>query len=451
MKNFQLLLPAILLGFSLQTHAASLSQSAQQAKVAEAQHDATRTETVSAQLAKLAAQKSALQKEQSLLQKNIDSLSKTFSENESKLAAAEEKLRLETGALGEVFGVIRQHAKEFQTQLQVSSSQAEDSTALGLVDEVVDARKLPSLTQLRGYWQAMIGEIESNQRISSLEAQVVSANGSQALAPVARLGDYGLVGEQGYLEWRNKAGAAFAYPLQPENSPNLEQVIAFTDGGTHNIVIDPSHGTLLSQLADEPTLVDRIKAGGVIGNIIIALLVIGLLIALIRGAILFAVKQKVNRQLKHPQNIGNNPLGRVLNVYATDPHRSVEALELRLIEAVMDEHTKLERGLSMLKLLAAIAPMLGLLGTVTGMIETFQVITQYGNGDPKVMAGGISMALVTTVLGLIAAMPLLLAHNVLSSMAENISAIIEKQGVGLVAEQAEIAQSKTTNLELSDA
>ncbi|NMT04022.1 MotA/TolQ/ExbB proton channel family protein, partial [Vibrio parahaemolyticus] len=105
--------------------------------------------------------------------------------------------------------------------------------------------------------------------------------------------------------------------------------------------------------------------------------------------------------------------------------------------AVVDEQTHLEKGLSMLKLLAALAPMLGLLGTVTGMIETFQVITQFGNGDPKVMAGGISMALVTTVLGLVSAMPLLLAHNVLSSQAENIRSILEKQGIGLVAEQAE--------------
>ncbi|MCL4124191.1 UNVERIFIED_CONTAM: hypothetical protein GTU68_045636 [Idotea baltica] len=91
----------------------------------------------------------------------------------------------------------------------------------------------------------------------------------------------------------------------------------------------------------------------------------------------------------------------------------------------------------MLKLLAALAPMLGLLGTVTGMIETFQVITQFGNGDPKVMAGGISMALVTTVLGLVAAMPLLLTHNILSSQAESIRTILEKQGLSLVAEQAE--------------
>src|SRR5690606_16973564 len=126
-----------------------------------------------------------------------------------------------------------------------------------------------------------------------------------------------------------------------------------------------------------------------------------------------------------------------LSVYDTDQKRSVEALELRLLETIVDEQQGLERGLSMLKLLAALAPMLGLLGTVTGMIETFQVITQFGNGDPKVMAGGISMALVTTVLGLISAMPLLLAHNLLSAQADAIRSILEKQGISLVAAEAE--------------
>ncbi|EKG51094.1 motA/TolQ/ExbB proton channel family protein [Vibrio cholerae HC-52A1] len=194
---------------------------------------------------------------------------------------------------------------------------------------------------------------------------------------------------------------------------------------------------LLEQLALTPTLSQRLQAGGVIGNVILVLLGVGLIIALYRGAILATLRQKIKAQLKNPEQPGNNPLGRILAVYNKEQQRSVEALELRLLEAVVDEQNHLETGLSMLKLLAALAPMLGLLGTVTGMIETFQVITQFGNGDPKVMAGGISMALVTTVEGLIAAIPLLLAHNILSAQAEAIRNILEKQGIGLVAQQAE--------------
>ncbi len=133
-------------------------------------------------------------------------------------------------------------------------------------------------------------------------------------------------------------------------------------------------------------------------------------------------------------------MGRILQAFDNDKQQSIDAIELRLLERILDEQHGLEKGLSMLKLMAALAPMLGLLGTVTGMIETFQVITQFGNSDPKVMAGGISMALVTTVMGLVAAMPLLLAHNFLSSRAEAIKGTLEKQGVSIVAQRAESEQ-----------
>jgi len=203
------------------------------------------------------------------------------------------------------------------------------------------------------------------------------------------------------------------------------------------LVVDPSRGMMLEQLANTPSLSERLEHGGVVGKIILGLLAIGAVITLFRGSKLFIARQQIKAQLKKPQQPGNNPLGRVIGVYDKEQNRSVEALELRLLETIVDEQQSLEKGLSMLKLLAALAPMLGLLGTVTGMIETFQVITQFGNGDPKVMAGGISMALITTVLGLVAAMPLLLAHNILSTQADTIRNILEKQGISLVAEQAE--------------
>jgi biopolymer transport protein ExbB len=204
------------------------------------------------------------------------------------------------------------------------------------------------------------------------------------------------------------------------------------------MALDVTRGDLIAQLANVPTLQDRINHGGIVGQIIIGLLVVGVLIGVVRGGALLLTNAKINKQLKSAETpTEDNALGRILSVYQQDSSPNVEALELRLLEAVMDEQQHLERGLSMIKLLAALAPMLGLLGTVTGMIETFQTITQFGNADPRVMAGGISMALITTVLGLIAAMPLLLIHNVLSSKAESVRNILEKQGIGLVAERAE--------------
>jgi biopolymer transport protein ExbB len=245
------------------------------------------------------------------------------------------------------------------------------------------------------------------------------------------------------VQWSNKRHVAKPYLKQPQQGPVLADLSTIDQAGMLPVVIDPSRGIMLEQLANTPSLKERLENGGVVGKVILGLLAIGGIIALFRGTKLFIIRQQIKGQLKQPQVPGNNPLGRVLSVFYdnkeryTEQGRSVEALELRLLETIVDEQQHLEKGLSMLKLLAALAPMLGLLGTVTGMIETFQVITQFGNGDPKVMAGGISMALITTVLGLVAAMPLLLAHNILSTQADTIRNILEKQGISLVAEQAE--------------
>ncbi|MCX9490570.1 MotA/TolQ/ExbB proton channel family protein, partial [Vibrio cholerae] len=305
------------------------------------------------------------------------------------------------------------------------------------IDDVVAAKTLPSMAQLRGLWQAMSEEIRASGQVQTTEIQWLNGQGETQTVPALRLGSLGLISEQGYVKWDNARQQALSYQQLPSDFPTFSHIRTLVDGDVVTMKVDPSRGVLLEQLALTPTLSQRLQAGGVIGNVILVLLGVGLIIALYRGAILATLRQKIKAQLKNPEQPGNNPLGRILAVYNKEQQRSVEALELRLLEAVVDEQNHLETGLSMLKLLAALAPMLGLLGTVTGMIETFQVITQFGNGDPKVMAGGISMALVTTVEGLIAAIPLLLAHNILSAQAEAIRNILEKQGIGLVAQQAE--------------
>ena len=283
----------------------------------------------------------------------------------------------------------------------------------------------------------MVEQIQASSELSKSQIAFINGEGNTQNVDAYRLGSIGLVTDQGYVSWNTQREDAIAYRKQPDNGPTLTSLSSLANGEVANVVVDPSRGFMLEQLALTPSLSDRLQAGGVVGKVILGLLAIGLIIALVRGVSLSIARQKIRAQLKNPEQAGDNPLGRVLVVYNKEQNQTVEALELRLLEAVVDEQTHLEKGLSMLKLLAALAPMLGLLGTVTGMIETFQVITQFGNGDPKVMAGGISMALVTTVLGLVAAMPLLLAHNILSTQAENIRNILEKQGIGLVAEQAE--------------
>lgn len=415
----------------------SLVQQATQEKAQQQQHNQQREAGFVQTAQELQAAKAELLAERNRLQKEADQLSSQFSDNENTLARLEETLRLETGSLGEMFGVVRQNAKELQSELDQSVTGVEPRAHQQSIDDVVAAKTLPSMAQLRGLWQAMSEEIRASGQVQTTEIQWLNGQGETQTVPALRLGSLGLISEQGYVKWDNARQQALSYQQLPSDFPTFSHIRTLVDGDVVTMKVDPSRGVLLEQLALTPTLSQRLQAGGVIGNVILVLLGVGLIIALYRGAILATLRQKIKAQLKNPEQPGNNPLGRILAVYNKEQQRSVEALELRLLEAVVDEQNHLETGLSMLKLLAALAPMLGLLGTVTGMIETFQVITQFGNGDPKVMAGGISMALVTTVEGLIAAIPLLLAHNILSAQAEAIRNILDKQGIGLVAQQAE--------------
>ena len=212
-------------------------------------------------------------------------------------------------------------------------------------------------------------------------------------------------------------------------------------GDTGDIVkgaIDPSRGAILGLLIQTPGLSERVSQGGVVGYIIIGLLIIGLLLSAERIFRLTIVSRSVNAQSKDVDNPNDdNPLGRVLSAYHSNQSADVETLELKLDDAILKELPALERGINFIKLLSSVAPLLGLLGTVTGMIVTFQAITLFGTGDPKLMAGGISQALVTTVLGLTAAIPLVLLHSVAQQRSRSIQQVLEEQSAGLIAAKAE--------------
>ncbi|MCX2757317.1 MotA/TolQ/ExbB proton channel family protein [Vibrio sp. Sgm 22] len=423
--------------FSASDTTAQLVNKAKSESRTQASHNVVREADFKKTEQELKAIKAQLEAKRTSIQGATDVLTQTFSDNENKLARLEEKLRLETGSLGELFGVVRQNAKELGAELSSTVNSVDRAEHTATVDQIIDAKSLPSMPQLSGLWMSMVEQIQASSELSKSQIAFINGEGNTQTVDAYRLGSIGLVTDQGYVSWNTQRGDAIAYLKQPSNGPTLASLSTLANGDVSNVVVDPSRGFMLEQLALTPSLIDRLQAGGVVGKVILGLLAIGLIIALVRGISLAIARQKIRAQLKNPEQAGDNPLGRVLAVYNKEQNQTVEALELRLLEAVVDEQTHLEKGLSMLKLLAALAPMLGLLGTVTGMIETFQVITQFGNGDPKVMAGGISMALVTTVLGLVAAMPILLAHNILSTQAENIRNILEKQGIGLVAEQAE--------------
>ncbi|MGR8921112.1 MAG: MotA/TolQ/ExbB proton channel family protein, partial [Gammaproteobacteria bacterium] len=219
----------------------------------------------------------------------------------------------------------------------------------------------------------------------------------------------------------------------------LEKVGELTaaNDGVHAFGLDPSRGQILSLLVQAPSLRERVDQGGVVGYVIIGLGALALLIALERLVVLTLTGIRVAAQARKLDSPGNNPLGRVLKVYHDNPTTDIETLELKLSEAILKETPKINRMLMFLKIIAVVAPLLGLLGTVTGMIITFQAITLFGTGDPKLMAGGISQALVTTVLGLCVAIPTVLMHTLVASRARRLNQVLEEQAAGMVAVQSE--------------
>jgi biopolymer transport protein ExbB len=309
----------------------------------------------------LKAEKAALVAKRNALQAEADKLSAQFSKNENSLARLEEKLRLETGSLGEIFGVVRQNAKEIRAELENSVTGVDRQQYASVIDDIVAVKSLPSMKQLIGLWHAMDEQIHASGEISTHDIAFIDGEGRTQTTSATRIGALGLVTEQGYVNWNNARKDAIAYQKQPDNGPTSSSLASIEQGDTAAVVLDPSRGTLLEQLAQAPTLQQRLEAGGVIGKIILVLLAVGLIIGVYRGIVLAIARQKIQAQLKTPNQPGNNPLGRILSVYNKEQNRSVEALELRLLEAVVDEQTGLEKGLSMLKLLAALAPMLGLL------------------------------------------------------------------------------------------
>jgi len=201
--------------------------------------------------------------------------------------------------------------------------------------------------------------------------------------------------------------------------------------------IDPTAGGVLSTYKSRPNVVERIQQGGIVGYLIIALGIIGLLISLERMIVLSVASRKVTAQLNSSTLSDDNALGRVLGTYAENQSADVETLELKMSEAIFKETPALNRALLFIKIISVVAPLMGLLGTVVGMINTFQAITLYGTGDPKLMAGGISQALMTTVLGLCVAIPTVLLHTIVSGRSKRILQILQEQSAGIVAEHAE--------------
>jgi biopolymer transport protein ExbB len=376
----------------------------------------------------------AKQKLQALKQESSQ-LNDEIENNEKKLKASEETLQIKLGDLGELFGAVRQVSGELKADFSRSIVSVQHPQRLSFLDKLAQSKTLPDVKALEQLWFHMLQEMGETGKTREFYAEVFDTDGTRQQQQVIRVGAYALLSNGLYLQHDSDTNELHQLQKQP-HARYLQGAKDFStsEASLAKITIDPTRGQLFDLITLKPTLIQRINQGGMVGYIILALGAIGLLIALFRFIYLSLVSDKIKRQIRQlDEPLDTNPIGRIALVYRENQDKPLNEREIALQEAMIKEAPAVERYNGLIKLLAAVTPLLGLLGTVIGMIITFQTITLFGTSDPKLMAGGISTALVTTVLGLSMAVPLLFAHTFIVAKSRRILDIIEHQSVGLIA------------------
>jgi biopolymer transport protein ExbB len=369
-------------------------------------------------------------------------VSARFDQNELELNDLETLLKAREGNLGELFGVTRQVAADLSSVVFNSLVSVQypgrDAFFLGLAK----AKALPSSADLERLWFEILREMTESGRVARFPGEVVTAQGAKHASEVVRVGGFIAMSDGRYLAFQPGANTLTELPRQPGRElRNRARGVQEAREGYVRSVVDPSRGVLLSLYVQRPDFWERIEKGEAVGYVIIAVGLVGALCALYQFVYLIRVRMAVSRQLGRLDRPSvDNPLGRVLASFAGDPARieeEAEVAELRISEAVLRELPALERFQGFLRLAVAAGPLLGLIGTVIGMIITFQSITESGSSDPKLMANGIGQAMIATVLGLGIAIPLLFANAWLVSLSKSVVQVLDERSTGLLAESIE--------------
>ena len=395
------------------------------------------------QAAILAAEKRELARQERI----ADQLEAEYKKNEEILSVKEEAYQKELGSLVELFGHLQSSAGE--AAVQFSGSLTSPQYGLERVDflneltsKMSETTELPTIREIEGLWYELQREMVASGQVVSFDTTVIDVDGESSTCNVTRVGLFNAVCDGKYLEYVAATGQYAFLPRQPAGRfTKTAKSVGNADAGEQvRFGVDPTGptgGSLLANLIQTPSLAERAAQGREVGYAIIFVGLIGIGLAFWKLWSLYVLGKAVRAQAGSKTLDVRNPLGRVLKVGEENFNKDIDTLELKLAEAIMAERPSIERGIGAVRIISVVAPLAGLLGTVTGMIVTFQMITLYGTGDPKLMAGGISQALVTTVLGLLVAIPTTLLHSFTASSAKGIISVLEEQSTGILAERAE--------------
>ena len=411
MKNLNKLFLTIALAFSFvlvaqentdgePTTIQGLLQLVEQGRTSEqtvnAQREADFLANKNQQAAKLAREKRELARQEKI----ADELETEYKKNDAILVVKEAAYKKELGSLVELFGHLQSSAGEASAIFADSLTSAQygrdrEIFLNNLSSKMSSATELPTIRELDGLWYELQREMVAGSAVVSFNANVITLDGESIECSVTRVGLYNAICDGKYLEYIGSKGQYAFLGKQPEGRyvSSAKKLSKADVGEVVKFGVDPTGpvgGSLLANLIQNPSLMERVNQGREVGYIIIFVGIFGIAIAFWKLFTLYTMSVAVAKQAKSKTHDKSNPLGRVLAVGEEHMGKDIETLELRLAEAIMAERPAIERGIPVVKIISVVAPLAGLLGTVTGMIVTFQQITLFGTGDPKIMAGGIS-------------------------------------------------------------
>lgn len=385
-----------------------------------------------------------------------------ISTNITRIAERQAELDEKLGSLRELFGVLSQVAGDTRGTFLASVVSAEypnrDVFLNNLAQKMGTALELATVDEMNEMWSLILEHIIETGKVSRFNGVVTRNDGDPESTDLLRVGSFNIVSSDGYVNFSLENQGIVDLSRQPsgEFTNTAKKLHRAKPGSMVPFAIDPTRGSLLSLETEKATLGEMVGSpfGGIasgkcwlpfcdgqgqtVGSIIIMVGIVGVVLALWRMVVLFLVRQRVDAQrqdLDNPRD--DNPLGKLLQVYKENKDVDSETLQLKIGEAILHEMPMLTRNISLVQVISVVAPLMGLLGTVIGMIQTFQAITLFGTGDPKIMASGISTALMTTVLGLCVAIPTVLLHALTSQFSRSVIHVLDEQSEGLIAAHAE--------------
>lgn len=370
---------------------------------------------------------------------------------------AEERDRLEKEISSRLAGkeeletIMRDVTRNLLGRAEKSPCSAEHPEDIQTLKSLLEIEHLLGMKELETLINICFKDMDHSATRKQYTGMVLDRNGETVESEITRLGHMTALHRSGkniaYLTMSPASGRLVVGAKPP--FPVRKNLKKYLEGKSEKLFMDISGGIAIAQLSRNVSWMEQLKNGGILVIPILVVGIVALFLTIERLFFLGKVRHNTDELMTKVTDLvaqgdiraalaatmphRKRPTGRVLMAGLALKNESETVMESALSEAILKETPRLERFLSALKVSAAVAPLLGLLGTVTGMINTFQVITVHGTGDPQLMAGGISEAMITTQVGLAVAIPIMIIAAFLTQRAQSLARDMEEKGLALMA------------------